>query len=280
MNASTAVGRPVRIGAVSYLNSKPLIEDLGELLPDAALSLDYPSRLTTALDAGLLDVALVPSVTGFLKPGYQVVSDACVAARGPVLSVKLFSRVPPETIQTLALDAGSRTSSTLVQILLAERCGIRPAVHPLPLDASCENTTADAVMLIGDRCMDPPREAFHAVWDLGAEWNRWTGLPFVFAMWVAREGVLTDGQLDHLETGLTAARDRGLERLDAIARREAPGLGLSRKAALEYLSTNLYYRLGTTERAGLQMFHALAVRHQLVPKGIDLVFREPDYAGA
>ena len=128
--------------------------------------------------------------------------------------------------------------------------------------------------------MQAPSEAFHTTWDLGEVWTEWTGLPFVFAMWVAREGVLSDAQLDHVETGLTAARDRGLERLDAIARREAPGLGLSRKAALEYLSTNLYYRLGPSERAGLQMFHALAVRHQLVPKGIDLVFREPDYAGS
>lgn len=278
MNASTAVGRPVRVGAVSYLNSKPLIEDLAVLLPDAELSLDYPSRLTTALDAGLLDVALVPSVTGFLKPGYQVVSDACVAARGPVLSVKLFSRVPPETIRILALDAGSRTSSTLVQILLAERCHARPALQSLPLEASCEDTTADAVLLIGDRCMDPPREAFHTVWDLGEEWNRWTGLPFVFAMWVAREGALSDGQLDAIESGLTAARDRGLERLEAIARREAPRLGLPLETTLEYLSTNLYYRLGTAERAGLTKFHALAVRHQLVPKDIDLVFRECDYA--
>ena len=75
------------------------------------------------------------------------------------------------------LDAGSRTSAILVQILLAERCGVRPKLESLPLEASLQDTSADAVLLIGDRCIDPPREAFHAVWDLGDEWARWTGLP-------------------------------------------------------------------------------------------------------
>ena len=85
----------LRIGAVNYLNSKPLIEGLAELAPEAELMLDYPSRLADRLSAGTLDVALVPSIACLLEPDYEVVSDACVAARGPVLSVKLYFRKPP-----------------------------------------------------------------------------------------------------------------------------------------------------------------------------------------
>src|SRR5439155_26204047 len=98
--------RPVRIGAVAYLNSKPLIEDLAELANDAELILDVPSRLADDLLAGELDVALIPSIEILRDADYEIVSDACVATRGPVLSVKLFSRVPFARIRTLALEEG------------------------------------------------------------------------------------------------------------------------------------------------------------------------------
>lgn len=265
---------PLRIGAVNYLNSKPLIEGLAELAPQAELVLDYPSRLARDLSAGKLDVALVPSIACLLEPNYEVVSDACVAARGAVLSVKLYSRVPPGAIQRLALDEGSRTSATLVRILLAERHGVFPEVEPLPLDCTTESSAADAVLLIGDRAIHPPRERFACTWDLGTEWTEWTGLPFVFAMWGTRIG--TD--LGRVEDALRAARDRGVSRLAEIARREAPLLDLAPQTALDYLTKNLYYRLGVAERQGLRRFHELAVKHDLAPGGFELVFR--DYAAA
>ena len=168
--------RRLRIGAVSYLNSKPLIEDLAELARDAELILDVPSRLADDLSAGELDVALIPSVEVLRDADYEIVSDACVATRGPVLSVKLFSRVPVAQIRTLALDEGSRTSATLVRILLAERFGVRPTTELLPLGFATADTSADAVLLIGDRAMKPPCERFVATWDLGEEWTEWTGL--------------------------------------------------------------------------------------------------------
>jgi chorismate dehydratase len=127
-------GAIVRVGAVSYLNSKPLIEDLPGLLPEANVSLDYPSRLADQLSAGDLDVALIPSVEYMRGADYEIISDACVATRGPVLSVKLYSRVDPGAIQTLALDEGSRTSATLARIMLLERYGVDPARKPLPIE--------------------------------------------------------------------------------------------------------------------------------------------------
>src|SRR5882672_3351707 len=134
MNSRT--NRHPRIGAVNYLNSKPLIEGLAELAPEAEVILDYPSRLADRLSAGTLDVALVPSIACLLEPDYEVVSDACVAAHGPVLSVKLYFRVAPAAVRRLALDAGSRTSAALASILLGERYGIFPDLEPLPLDQS------------------------------------------------------------------------------------------------------------------------------------------------
>lgn len=261
--------RPLRIGAVSYLNSKPLIEDLAELACEAELILDVPSRLADDLSAGELDVALIPSVEVLRDAEYEVVSDACVATRGPVLSVKLFSRVPVGQVRTLALDEGSRTSATLARILLAERFGVRPATELLPLGFSTEDTSADAVLLIGDRAMTPPRERFVASWDLGEEWTQWTGLPFVFAMWSARR----DCDLGDIEESLCLSRDRGVDRIADIARREAPILGITEELAHDYLAHNLHFMLGSAERAGLRLFQELAVKLGLAPEGVDLVFR-------
>src|SRR5215467_9259516 len=146
----------MRIGAVSYLNTKPLVYGLAELAPQHELVFDLPSRLADDLAAGRLDVALIPSIEYFQHPGYTIVSDACIACRGPVRSVKLFSRVPMSSIETLALDEGSRTSVALVRILLNERLGIDPALIPLPIDARPDAIEADALLLIGDRAIQPP----------------------------------------------------------------------------------------------------------------------------
>ena len=261
--------RPIRIGAVSYLNSKPLIEDLAVLASDAELILDFPSRLADDLSAGDLDVALIPSVEVLRDADYEIVSDACVATHGPVLSVKLFSRVPFANVRTLALDEGSRTSATLARVMLSERFGVRPTTTLLPLGFATENSSADAVLVIGDRAMKPPRERFVATWDLGEEWTQWTGLPFVFAMWAARRDV----ELDDIEEALCESRDRGVERFAEIARREAPKLGITEELARNYLAHNLHFTLGSAERAGLKLFQELAVKTGLAPEGVDLVFR-------
>jgi chorismate dehydratase len=249
----------IRVGAVSYLNSKPLIEGLALLAPEAELLLDYPSRLADDLARGRLDVALIPSVEAFSDPDYEVASDACVATQGAVHSVKLFSRVHPGEIQTLALDEGSRTSAALTRIMLDERFGVRPQLQTLPLGATLEETTADAVLLIGDRAMSPPELIFHTIWDLGEEWVRWTGLPFVFAMWVTRK----DAVLGDVAEQLAAARDMGLRNVETIARRGAEDLDLPLEMVRQYLTQHLHFTLGPAEQMGLRLFQDLAARHGL-----------------
>lgn len=254
---------PVRVGAVEYLNSKPLIYRLGERAAHARLVLDVPSKLADGLEAGRLDVALVPVFECFRHPHYAVVSDACIASEGPVYSVKLFSRCPVEQVRSVSLDEGSRTSVALVKVLLGERHGVTPRWEPLPLDARAEETETDAVLLIGDRAIHPPGGRWAVVWDLGQEWTQWTGLPFVFAVWAARP----DADLRGIGTVLQAVRDLGVAHVAEIAEREGPRVGMTPEECRRYLTVNLHYYLGERERQGLELFYNKAQSLGLLPEG-------------
>src|SRR5947209_7443342 len=208
----------IRIGAVNYLNTKPLIHDLAELAPDAELRLEVPSLLADQLHHGELDVALIPVIEYFRHGDYRVVPNIAIASNGPVLSVTLFSRVPWTAIRRVALDEGSRTSAALTQILLRQRHGVRPEITPLPLDRAAEDVDADAVLLIGDRAMRACLPGFTHAYDLGQEWHDWTGLPFVYAFWAVRPGV----DLGPTLAALHEAKRRGRRHVGAIAQHEAP----------------------------------------------------------
>lgn len=255
----------LRLGAVQYLNTRPLVHGLAASGVDVVY--DLPSRLADRLAAGGLDVALIPVIELFRGSGYRIVSDACIGCRGAVMSVKLFLRTAPQRVTTLAVDEGSRTSAALARILLAERHGVFPAVEILPIGARLADTRADAVLLIGDRALGPGGAAadsagsFQLVWDLGDEWCRWSGLPFVFAVWAARPGVDVSG----VEPLLTAARDSGVANLAAIAAAEASAHGLTVPQCLGYLRDNLHYSIGPGEREALAAFRRHATRLSLAP---------------
>ena len=259
----------IRIGAVSYLNTKPLVWGLAARLPHAELVFDLPSRLADALAAGELDIALIPSVEYFQSPEYTLVSDACIACRGPVWSVKLFSRVPPEKIRTLALDEGSRTSAALVRVLLLEKYGVTPHTLRLPINAEPATSHADAILLIGDRAIHEPAGSWAFVWDLGEEWNRWTELPFVFAIWTARAGLHPE-RLAEVELALRETRDAGVAHLAEIAALEAAQVKLTPAECLGYLRDNLFFYLGPREQRGLQLFYQHTQALGMAPSGLRL----------
>jgi chorismate dehydratase len=262
---------PIRVGAVSYLNAKPLYYGLCDIAPQVTLTMEVPSLLAEKLAAGELDVALIPSVEYLrgVSRGYEILPGFAIAARGAVRSVKLFSRVPWEKVNRLALDAGSRTSQVLARIWLEQAHGVRPPlVEELPLGVSALESTADAVLVIGDRAMRVPHDSFREVVDLGEAWHRLTGLPFVFAFWVARGGV----DLGELPAALAQSRAMGLAHAGLLARTHGQRLGLDVSTCYDYLTRVLSYDLGEPELAGLRRFAAMAARMGLAPEGVSLVF--------
>lgn len=244
----------LRVGAVNYLNTKPLVEGLTGFAPEIDLSFDLPSRLADRMALGELDVGLIPTIEYLRAGDYGYVPGIAIGSAGPVLSVTLFSRVPWPQIRTVALDVGSRTSAALTEILLRERHGIRPQVEPLPLDVPADDLTTDAVLLIGDRAMKACLPGFEFAYDLGEEWTNWTGLPMVFALWAVRPGV----ELGATEAAFHRAKAYGLSRAGAIAAREAPVLGVSAAYCRRYFQNIIRYDLGPRELTGLRRFAELA----------------------
>jgi len=166
------------------------------------------------------------------------------------------------------LDESSRTSAALTQILLRRKHGIFPEVVPLPLDQEAENADVDAVLLIGDRAMRACLPGFAHAFDLGQEWQDWTSLPFVYAVWAVRPGV----ELGSVEEALLESKRRGSSRIGEIAQREAPHLGLDAGFCRRYLANIIHYDLGPREQAGLHHYYMLACELGLARRGVNLEF--------
>ena len=251
----------IRVGAVNYLNTKPLIEGLTDFAPEVALSLDLPSRLADQLAGGELEVGLIPVVEYLRGDGYSVVPDCSISSRGPVLSVTVFSRVPWNEIKSVSLDEGSRTSAALTKVLLNRR---NVLYRQLPIDVPADDVSTDAVLLIGDRAMKACLPGFGYSFDLGEEWFRLTGLPMVFAVWAVRPGV----DLGDTAAAFGRAKRHGLSRAGVIAAREAAKLGLDPGYCRRYFDTIIKYDLGPPEWAGLREFHRRAAALGLCPPSV------------
>lgn len=240
-----------RIGSVPYLNARPLTEGLGE-----RLVFDVPSRLAERFAAGELDAALVPVFEAVSRERALIADGMAIASRGEVFSVFLAHRVPLAELESVALDPDSRTSSHLVQCLLAEFHGLDPRYAIAPED------DAQARVVIGDPAIQFRRAHGDDGWqflDLGAEWLRCTGLPFVFACWVLREGV---NDAAALAEGLRAAKARGLAARERIAT-ESDDPEFVRR----YLTENIRFDLGDDEKCAIALFAALLRKHGLVEAG-------------
>jgi len=240
----------LRYGSVPYLNAKPLLDGLAaEVGP---VRLEVPARLVELLAAGELDVALAPVVAAFEHPSLVVVPAGAIATHGPVESVLLFARVPLAEARVVGLDTSSRTSAALVRVLFHARWGGSPRFVERAPDPDLTQLAEDAALLIGDPAL-AARWAGPPPVDLGEAWTAWTGLPFVFAAWLARDAAAAREALPPL----LRAAERGRAHLRQIAAAGAARLGLDPARAEAYLRHNLSFRFGAEERAGLLRFEAL-----------------------
>jgi chorismate dehydratase len=245
---------PIRLGAVSYLNTRPLVHGLEGRSGRFELRFDVPAKCAELLHANEVDLGLIPSIE-YPGHGYSIVPGVSIASDGPVASVAIFSKVPTERIRSIALDTSSRTSVALLRVLCARWFEIEPSLVHKPPDLDRMVERCDAALVIGDNALFADHRArdLEKV-DLGEEWTGMTGLPFVYAFWAGRPGVV--GAQD--VAALQEARDQGRNATAAIGRQAFPGSPEQAARADLYLRENVKYALAEPEIAGLRRFYDLA----------------------
>ena len=256
---------PLRIGAVSFLNTVPLIHGI-ERDPNVVMLRDLPARLSDLLYEERVEVGLLPVVEYLRGIGGDIVPGICIASHGPVRTVKLFSQCPIEAAGDIAVDRGSRSSVALLRILLAEVYGRQPDLHIVEPRIEDLFLHHRSVLVIGDRAEQVRvRDDVH-VYDLGSLWRDFTGLPFVFAAWVLNADLASERYAQRrrrIVERLTAAKRDGLAALPQLAETHAPLHGQRPAQLLDYWQNAIGYELGEAELAGLRRFAELAAKHKL-----------------
>jgi chorismate dehydratase len=248
--------RPLRVGSVPYLVGRPL--DIGlENEPGIELVREVPAKLVELLRAGELDVALVSSIELFRQPGYRYIPGMAVSGAGRVASVQLFLRKPIADVRTVALDPASRTAATLIRVLLQERTGGAPDFVETAAGHDPREAGTDAWLRIGDPAM---RETYepdaHEAFNPSEEWTARTGLPFVFAPWIVREGVDLSAHLP----AFTRSRELGRRMLPEFAAQGAAEWNVPARAYAHYFFEQLDYDPGDRMQDALFTFRDRASR--------------------
>ena len=246
---------PIRLGAVTYLNARPLVYGL-ERSDRFEIRYDIPSECARLLHAHETDLGLIPSIEYLRGPApYLLVPGPAVISRGRVASVAIYTRREPRDIRTIAMDTSSRTSAALATVLLTRRFGVTAAPAPMAPDLDTMLARADAALIIGDTALFLDHEAAGArKIDLGQEWSEETGLPFVYACWTGWPGALTRADV----TVLQQTRDAGVAQSNAVAAAYYPDDTARQAAARHYLRDNIRYFLGDEELEGLRTFYRYA----------------------
>ena len=256
-----------RLGAVDYLNARPLVYGL-ELRNDLfSLRFDVPSKCAALLHEGSIDVGMIPSIEYVRGRDYRIVPGIGIISDGPVASVALFTTAPLERIRSIATDTSSRTSNALLRILCVERFGIDPDFQPMAPEPEHMLRRCDAALLIGDPALflDHQRLGADKV-DLGEQWTSLTGMPFVWAFWAGRRAALSTDAV----AALIEAKDRGVAASDAVA---AAYCGPDRaERGRAYLRENIQYTLGEREEAGLMKYYELSERYGVVNSVVPPLF--------
>jgi chorismate dehydratase len=259
--------RRLRISAISYLNTAPLMWDFEHSDTGSEFDISYtlPSACARALEAGTADIGIIPAAAYAQVPGLMALPGVAIASRRPVRSILLVSRVPVDQIRTVALDTSSMTSVALTKILLEKWLGGGRMFAPMAPDIEKMLARHDAGLMIGDPALQIDRSRYLTL-DLAEEWIRYTGKPFVFAFWAVRRQALPEDALREASSSQDLAavfqqsRDHGLApaSLDQIAREWAPRLGIGEAGVRSYLTENIYYHLDPPCLEGLQLFYRYA----------------------
>jgi len=254
-------GSKVRIGCVSFLNARPLIDGL-DAHPELDVRYDVPARLLEDLLAGEVDIALCPVVDYQTSPEpLAIVPVGGIGSQGATLTVRLLSKVPFTQIRQLHADPDSHTSVVLASLLLRDLYGVTPSLVDLVPAAI---GAADTLLLIGDKVVRgaPSQALYPHQLDLGLAWQERTGLPFVFAVWMCRRGA----ELGRAAELLDRQRRINASRIDAIVAAHAADAGFPPDLARRYLGKLLRYEIGPRELQAIERFWRRARELELVPR--------------
>jgi chorismate dehydratase len=276
--------RRLRISAISYLNTAPLMWDFDHADAGRGFEISYtlPSACARALAAGGADIGIIPAAAYTQIPGLMILPGVAIASLRPVRSILLVSRVPTDKIRTVALDTSSMTSVALTKVLFEKWLGGGRTFTAMAPDLDKMLAQHDAGLVIGDPALQIDRSRYLTL-DLAEEWIRHTGKPFVFAFWAVRQDALREDALHEADLAQDLARvfqqsrDHGLEprSLDHLTREWAPRLGLKEPDVRSYLTENIYYQLDAPCLEGLQLFYRYAEEIGALPAAPELRFLLP-----
>ncbi len=258
--------RPIRVSAISFLNTAPLLWDFEHDAPRPEFRVQYtvPFDCAEQLRAGAADVGIIPVAAYHGIPDLVVIPEVAIAAKGTVRSIVLVSKLPMEQIRTVAADTSSRTSVLLARLLFRNWHGGEREFTAMAPDLEAMLAKCDAALLIGDPALTISRSQY-LIYDLAEEWHRLTGKPFVFAFWAVRRDALAQAPPD-LARIFQRSRDHGLEpaNLEQLGREWAPRVGLSEAEVVGYLTQNIDYSLDAENLAGMELFFRYAAEAGLL----------------
>ncbi|HSB76604.1 MAG TPA: menaquinone biosynthesis protein [Terriglobales bacterium] len=254
--------RRLRISAISYLNTAPLMWDFdhGAAAKDFEIFYSVPSSCAAALRDGSGDIGIIPAIAYNSIPGLVIIPEVAIAARGPVRSILLVSKVPLEHVKTVATDNSSMTSVALTRVLFARWWGGGREFRSLAPHLPTMLRECDAALVIGDPALQVDRSRYHVL-DLAEEWKRLSGESFVFAFWAVREAALPAAESGLDIAGIfQASRDHGLQpaALEIIAGEWSARLGITPAEVKDYLTHNIHYQLDQDCLQGMRLFFRYA----------------------
>ena len=266
----------LRISAISYLNTAPLMWDFqhGPVAGQFDTTYTLPADCARALESGAADIGIIPAAAYTRIPNLKILPGVAIASRQAVRSILLVSKVPIERVKTVALDTSSMTSVALTKVIFEKWLGGGRTFISMPPDLDKMLAQHDAGLLIGDPALQVDRSRYVTL-DLAEEWIRHTGKPFVFAFWAVRADALRkSNDVQELAAVFQRSRDHGLlpANLARLCREWSPRLGLNEADVHSYLTENIYYELDDECIEGLRLFYRYGAEVGALPKVRELQF--------